>query len=707
MKKNRFFGLNVKFALMLVAICGMFAGCYEKEENVTPEQPNTTPPVYQIAGVVYDATTGGALDGVSVNNGQAETSADGSYEMRANVGVNVVTFRKDGYQPVNTSVSIAVAKNGEVVTYNVDAAMYKTDTAPAEPTYKTVKYYIKAIAFDAETSAVITLTNIISNTVTFTNLTPDGEGFITSDEVAPGTYLLNAVADGYHQANIVVNVEAKAAQEGSGEQLEYTVAPFHMEKIAPEPVVVKRYYIAGTVINTNDAVVDGAGVTIEVAAKTYEVTTDANGAFVVEIDGTNITATSLATVTVSKVEYLTQKKSIFVTYLAESGTSISKVEFILKSEPKGGSTDVSVATSGTAQAPAATEDVKDNLATTNPDAAAALEEVGATGDVLPVEVATAISSDLTSNEVVVDPATGDPTTETKPVTDNITVPANTTVYYTTPDETVPTAVDLAITRDIAEEKATASVRVYEGTPSGTVFSKPLEIRFEAPATTNGEDVQLALPLMYEQADGSWKAKEGSYADYDPTTKGFVGAVNHFSKFKFGYEENIAPGNIVDQPVINFAKEAYTGASSAVVTVILSYQGGTAYDGDTPKLATEKQMPGMNNGTQNYVAMLLQNMIKVDNNNIKPNNSYVAMNFSRDYTIPANQQLTGFTLTLKEQKTTYTVTAIGEKKDNYAPIKVQVVVKRIVSQTLTPIYKPGHGKGQGDDLNAGGGIITLE
>ena len=35
MKKKSLFGINVKLALMLVAICGMFASCYEKEELTT------------------------------------------------------------------------------------------------------------------------------------------------------------------------------------------------------------------------------------------------------------------------------------------------------------------------------------------------------------------------------------------------------------------------------------------------------------------------------------------------------------------------------------------------------------------------------------------------------------------------------------------------------------------------------------------------
>ena len=66
MKKKSLFGINVKLALMLVAICGMFASCYEKEE-LTTEAPSTVKPVYKITGVVSNASTGEPLSGAKVN----------------------------------------------------------------------------------------------------------------------------------------------------------------------------------------------------------------------------------------------------------------------------------------------------------------------------------------------------------------------------------------------------------------------------------------------------------------------------------------------------------------------------------------------------------------------------------------------------------------------------------------------------------------
>ena len=72
MKKKSLFGINVKLALMLVAICGMFASCYEKEE-LTTEAPSTVKPVYKITGVVSNASTGEPLSGAKVNGATTAT----------------------------------------------------------------------------------------------------------------------------------------------------------------------------------------------------------------------------------------------------------------------------------------------------------------------------------------------------------------------------------------------------------------------------------------------------------------------------------------------------------------------------------------------------------------------------------------------------------------------------------------------------------
>ena len=108
MKKKSLFGINVKLALMLVAICGMFVSCYEKEE-LTTEAPSTVKPVYKIAGVVSNASTGEPLSGAKVNG--TTTADDGTYTLDATEGLNVLTVTKDDYKTVTTSVYVEKIEN--------------------------------------------------------------------------------------------------------------------------------------------------------------------------------------------------------------------------------------------------------------------------------------------------------------------------------------------------------------------------------------------------------------------------------------------------------------------------------------------------------------------------------------------------------------------------------------------------------------------
>ena len=108
MKKKSLFGINVKLALMLVAICGMFASCYEKEE-LTTEAPSTVKPVYKITGVVSNASTGEPLSGAKVNG--ATTATDGTYALDATEGLNMRFSNTTLFQnPSGVSVGLMLPK---------------------------------------------------------------------------------------------------------------------------------------------------------------------------------------------------------------------------------------------------------------------------------------------------------------------------------------------------------------------------------------------------------------------------------------------------------------------------------------------------------------------------------------------------------------------------------------------------------------------
>ena len=99
--KSKFFGFNVKLALMLVAICGAFASCYEKEEIDVPA-PSTQDPIYLIKGIVTDESTGDILPSAKVNG--VTVGTDGSYTVTATEGTNIIKFEAADHVSATTSV---------------------------------------------------------------------------------------------------------------------------------------------------------------------------------------------------------------------------------------------------------------------------------------------------------------------------------------------------------------------------------------------------------------------------------------------------------------------------------------------------------------------------------------------------------------------------------------------------------------------------
>ena len=700
MKKKSLFGINVKLTLMLVAICGMFASCYEKEE-LTTEAPSTVAPVYKIAGVVSNAATGAPLEGVKVND--VTTAADGTYTLIAKEGMNVLKITKEDFQTVTTSVYVEKIANGQVSVYTANAAMYPGKDAP---TYKTVKYNIKGTATD-ESGAKVVLTSVV---IPGLDVTPTGNTFAV-EGIQPGTYYAVLTANGYKNAYATINIASVAAEEGEGDQIVNSAVAVLMQK--EDAAKVARYFVCGFVTNEEGAAVNGAEVKVNIGTSTENLITNGYGYFSVEVPAERVAPTTLAVVTVSKGGYATQAKASIVKFVETGATSVTSFEIVLKvkgGEPVppedpsvGGSTEVEVPIDKAEET--TVEDIKkteDETVVNKIEEIAKELGVDVTKEFPVVPVEEPLVVELVSKEVIIDEETGEMTSETKDVADQIALPANTNVYYV-----AGTAEPISVTRDIPAEKATASVRTYEGKPSGTVFSKPMEIKFPAPVTITVEPDYVLGVLYLDEKTGEWKADAGNYAEYDMTSKTFVGNISHFSKFRFGYESEInSKESIVlkDDPI---NKPCYTGSASANVTVNGSYMGGTAYDEKTPDMAVEAALSGMNAETKSYVTTLLKNMIKVDYANVMPTNAYVKTALSTTIVVPAYKQIDSFSLERKQVKKSYTVHVIDKNKK---VIDVTVVVKRIVSYTLTPNYAIGHTHGHGgngEDLNAGGGIINFE
>ena len=130
-------------------------------------------------------------------------------------------------------------------------------------------------------------------------------------------------------------------------------------------------------------------------------------------------------------------------------------------------------------------------------------------------------------------------------------------------------------------------------------------------------------------------------------------------------------------------------------------GGIAYDGNTPALAAKAALSKMNDETQAYVVLLLNNMIAKDYANVKPTVDYTKVAVEENFTVPAYKQIDNFSMVRKQTKKAYTVHVIDKNK---------VIVKKITSVTIEANYAIGHTHGHGGngtDLNAGGGIVDFE
>ena len=126
--KSKFFGLNAKLALAVLAVGTMFTSCYDSENGdvVKPYEP--ADPVYYVAGTVTDVETGAALNAEVTVNGVAATITDGNYSAKGQVGENTVSVKMAGYnndQPVERKVNIEAVAAGQSYTAVVNVALTK------------------------------------------------------------------------------------------------------------------------------------------------------------------------------------------------------------------------------------------------------------------------------------------------------------------------------------------------------------------------------------------------------------------------------------------------------------------------------------------------------------------------------------------------------------------------------------------------------
>lgn len=693
--KSKFLGFNASLALMLIAICGMFASCYEKEDLDVSKPGSTIAPVYTILGAVQDGTDGGPLAGVKVSiqgGAEATTGVNGAYSVTAKVGQQVITLAKEGYKTVVTSVYVTEGENGKVYNYPVDATLYKGAVAP---TYKDNQYDVEAMLYDAATGAKITATPVVTVTGIDASKITKTEGKFTITDVEPGTYVADITATGYTATHATILVSATAKVEGKETEtnIVVTYAAVNMQKVEN---ATAKYYLQGNIksAKTGASIID-ATVSIALtsgATTTALVPTYTNGFYSVEIPADKVVPTTIVQVTVTKDEYYTATTSSLVIPVANNQTSVINLDVQLtpKSALINGSGSLDVAAGSTV-----TPDVA--ASSTPSDIQSILSGLGI--DVSTAKVTTVATKSSKTMELVSSIANS--TGEMEEQIDEVVIPVG-TIYFTN----ATTAQNITITRDSRVEKASVGVRAFTGQPNGTVFGAPIEITFASPtSTTTTPDYSFAT-LYYDKATNTWKAEANNFADYNAAAKGFTGKIKHFSEFMFGFESEMKLAGTATLPAVTYPKAAYTGEAPQAITVNGKYQGGLKYEGNTPESAVKAAFPSMKEETVKYIASLFLNMIKSTYANMTPGLDYTPTDFSTPLTIDSYQQVSGFDLTRKEESHAFTIKVIDA---NHTVKAVTVKVSKIVSTELKANVTPnhGHGHGHGDDLNAGGGIVTLD
>ena len=142
--KSKFFGLNAKLALAVLAVGTMFTGCYDSENGDVTKPYQPLPASYYVMGTITDAETGETLTDATVTvNGASVSLTDGSYSTEAKVGTNTVTVQHADYnngELVKRTIDIKAVEDGQSYTAVVNVALVKNEVLPPVEFTVDVKY---------------------------------------------------------------------------------------------------------------------------------------------------------------------------------------------------------------------------------------------------------------------------------------------------------------------------------------------------------------------------------------------------------------------------------------------------------------------------------------------------------------------------------------------------------------------------------------
>ena len=125
--KSKFFGLNAKLALAVLAVGTMFTSCYDSENGDVTQPYQAPDAVYSFTGTVTNDITGTGVKGATVTfsgaiSGSTTTDELGTYQFTTTVrdgveGTVTLTVTGDDFEDTEATVAVDKIANGQSIIY--------------------------------------------------------------------------------------------------------------------------------------------------------------------------------------------------------------------------------------------------------------------------------------------------------------------------------------------------------------------------------------------------------------------------------------------------------------------------------------------------------------------------------------------------------------------------------------------------------------
>ena len=278
--------------------------------------------------------------------------------------------------------------------------------------------------------------------------------------------------------------------------------------------------------------------------------------------------------------------------------------------------------------------------------------------------------------------------------DKLAVESGTTV---TKDQK-PYTGDFNVARLVSEEiQNPATLRAFEGTPSGLTFDPAMQIAF----TDNWNGELGNFELLY-LVNGQWVKESGNNGDVIKGQDGkYVMNVAHFSKFK----AQVAVTHVAPVPTDGTETPVTTtidkkNDTDHAITKDFEYSYYTGADVNVAKAVADAGFENQN--AKDYVVNLIGEYLAINNIPV----AGVAKKVTGVHTITVNPWTCLEEVTKTQNYKTYVYKFV------IAGRTIEFSVKNYTKVDFT--YKMyefghghGHGHGHGGDLNAGGGLVEVE